>query len=130
MANSSKSSDSGGLWNTQGHAEQSLRLDQQRIDLEASNSLARNTCDWPVSRRNFVKGAGIAVGASVFLPGLHSSESIAEEAPSAQQISLSITINGERKELKVDARTSLLDLLRENLGLTGTKKGCDHGQCD
>jgi xanthine dehydrogenase YagT iron-sulfur-binding subunit len=38
-------------------------------------------------------------------------------------------INGERHELELDPRTSLLDLLREHLGLTGAKKGCDHGQC-
>ncbi len=39
------------------------------------------------------------------------------------------TINGERHHADADIRTSLLDLLREELGLTGTKKGCDHGQC-
>lgn len=39
------------------------------------------------------------------------------------------TINGERHEADPDIRTSLLDLLREHIGLTGTKKGCDHGQC-
>ncbi|MFW2851508.1 2Fe-2S iron-sulfur cluster-binding protein [Sphingomonas sp. TX0543] len=39
------------------------------------------------------------------------------------------TINGARYEADVDIRTSLLDLLREHLGLTGSKKGCDHGQC-
>jgi xanthine dehydrogenase YagT iron-sulfur-binding subunit len=39
------------------------------------------------------------------------------------------TINGERHEVEPDIRTSLLDLLREHLGLTGSKKGCDHGQC-
>lgn len=38
-------------------------------------------------------------------------------------------VNGERYELDVDHRVTLLDLLREHLGLTGTKKGCDHGQC-
>jgi xanthine dehydrogenase YagT iron-sulfur-binding subunit len=42
---------------------------------------------------------------------------------------LSITVNGEPHELVIDTRTSLLDLLRERLGLTGSKKGCDHGQC-
>jgi xanthine dehydrogenase YagT iron-sulfur-binding subunit len=42
---------------------------------------------------------------------------------------VSITINGEQHALTIDTRTSLLDLLRERLGLTGTKKGCDHGQC-
>jgi len=40
-----------------------------------------------------------------------------------------ITINGETREFEVDLRTSLLDLLRNHLTLTGTKKGCDHGQC-
>jgi len=40
-----------------------------------------------------------------------------------------ITVNGEAREVEVDVRTTLLDLLREHLGLTGAKKGCDHGQC-
>lgn len=40
-----------------------------------------------------------------------------------------ITVNGEVRELDVDPRTTLLDLLRERLKLTGAKKGCDHGQC-
>src|ERR1700758_5625955 len=42
---------------------------------------------------------------------------------------LTLRINGESRELSVDARVTLLDALRERLGLTGTKKGCDHGQC-
>ncbi len=40
-----------------------------------------------------------------------------------------VTVNGHDHRLAVDARTTLLDLLREHLALTGTKKGCDHGQC-
>jgi xanthine dehydrogenase YagT iron-sulfur-binding subunit len=40
-----------------------------------------------------------------------------------------ITVNGEPRRVEVDLRTTLLDLLREHLGLTGAKKGCDHGQC-
>jgi xanthine dehydrogenase YagT iron-sulfur-binding subunit len=40
-----------------------------------------------------------------------------------------ITVNGEAHEVEADIRTTLLDLLREHLGLTGAKKGCDHGQC-
>ena len=39
------------------------------------------------------------------------------------------TINGQQYDIEVDVRTSLLDLCREHLGLTGSKKGCDHGQC-
>jgi xanthine dehydrogenase YagT iron-sulfur-binding subunit len=40
-----------------------------------------------------------------------------------------LQVNGERHELDLDTRTTLLDLLRERLHLTGAKKGCDHGQC-
>lgn len=42
---------------------------------------------------------------------------------------LQLTINGARRRVCADIRTTLLDLLRERLGLTGTKKGCDHGLC-
>src|SRR5688572_7244413 len=42
---------------------------------------------------------------------------------------ISLTINGSRHTLEVESWTSLLDLLRERLALTGAKKGCDHGQC-
>jgi xanthine dehydrogenase YagT iron-sulfur-binding subunit len=42
---------------------------------------------------------------------------------------VTLTINGAEHELSVDVRTTLLDLLREHLELTGAKKGCDHGQC-
>ena len=44
-------------------------------------------------------------------------------------VPLSVTINKKDYTLNIDSRTTLLDLLRENLKLTGTKKGCDHGQC-
>ena len=42
---------------------------------------------------------------------------------------VAMTVNGERRTLTLDTRTTLLDALREHLKLTGTKKGCDHGQC-
>ena len=47
--------------------------------------------------------------------------------PSASKVSF--TVNGQIRALELDARTTLLDALRENLHLAGTKKGCDHGQC-
>ncbi len=43
--------------------------------------------------------------------------------------STTFSVNGESRTVEADVRTSLLDALRENLGLTGSKKGCDHGQC-
>ncbi len=42
---------------------------------------------------------------------------------------VSLTVNGQRRDLELDTRTSLLDAAREHLHLTGSKKGCDHGQC-
>jgi xanthine dehydrogenase YagT iron-sulfur-binding subunit len=46
-----------------------------------------------------------------------------------QPLALTLTVNGQDRRLALDVRTSLLDALREHIGLTGTKKGCDHGQC-
>jgi xanthine dehydrogenase YagT iron-sulfur-binding subunit len=84
-------------------------------------------CDWPVSRRDFVKGAGAVLGASTLAPSLL--EAATAAPPAASRSSLNLTINGAQKQMAIDPRTSLLDLLREDLKLTGTKKGCDHGQC-
>ena len=47
----------------------------------------------------------------------------------ARVVRVALRVNGQRREVEVDTRTSLLDLLRERLGLAGAKKGCDHGQC-
>ncbi|WP_419816556.1 aldehyde dehydrogenase iron-sulfur subunit PaoA [Glacieibacterium sp.] len=47
----------------------------------------------------------------------------------APTMNVALEVNGKRRELDVDTRTTLLDMLREHLQLTGTKKGCDHGQC-
>jgi xanthine dehydrogenase YagT iron-sulfur-binding subunit len=46
-----------------------------------------------------------------------------------EKLATSLSINGNFYNVEVDSRTSLLDFLRETLGLSGTKKGCDHGQC-
>jgi xanthine dehydrogenase YagT iron-sulfur-binding subunit len=51
------------------------------------------------------------------------------EVPVEVVVELQLRVNGEPRTLLVDTRLTLLDLLREELGLTGPKKGCDHGQC-
>src|SRR5436305_13555684 len=48
---------------------------------------------------------------------------------SKDAISVTLTVNGKTHDLRIDPRTTLLDCLREHLHLTGSKKGCDHGQC-
>ena len=50
-------------------------------------------------------------------------------ATAAASVSMTLTVNGTRHALTLDPRSTLLDLLRDRLDLTGTKKGCDHGQC-
>ena len=47
----------------------------------------------------------------------------------SSKVSVNLSVNGTRHELRLDSRSSLLDVLRERLALTGAKKGCDHGQC-
>jgi len=56
------------------------------------------------------------------------SDSAAAEPP-PQRLSVRLQVNGQAHALEVDTRTTLLDALRENLKMTGSKKGCDHGQC-
>jgi xanthine dehydrogenase YagT iron-sulfur-binding subunit len=90
-----------------------------------------NGLDWSISRRIFVKGAGAVTGAAMFEGTffLGIAEAQADVDAPIKTISVTLTINGEQKNLSIDPRTSLLDLLREDLKMTGTKKGCDHGQC-
>ncbi|OCX92067.1 MAG: (2Fe-2S)-binding protein [Pseudomonas sp. K35] len=52
-----------------------------------------------------------------------------QSSAAGQTCTISLELNGQRRELQVQPWTTLLDLLRDQLGLTGTKKGCDHGQC-
>ncbi|MFI9832839.1 2Fe-2S iron-sulfur cluster-binding protein [Streptomyces sp. NPDC051913] len=66
---------------------------------------------------------GLIAGASLIGP---EEATAAETSPSSR---VSLTVNGERHTITVDNRTSLLDLLREHLGLTGSKKGCNAGAC-
>jgi xanthine dehydrogenase YagT iron-sulfur-binding subunit len=51
------------------------------------------------------------------------------EATRLHRMEIELRVNGERRRIEVDTRASVLDVLREQLGLTGAKKGCDHGQC-
>src|SRR5438132_3602814 len=78
--------------------------------------------DFSMSRRTFMESM-VAGGVVAALPA---SAETAEAIAAAQT---TLTINGRRHELSLDPRVTLLDLLRERLDLTGTKKGCDHGQC-
>lgn len=80
-----------------------------------------------LSRRELL----ISSAATVVVTGTAASSAVAQPAGDDMKFTtpVAFTVNGERRELEVDNRTTLLDALREHLHLTGTKKGCDHGQC-
>ncbi|MFG2591351.1 (2Fe-2S)-binding protein [Streptomyces sp. NPDC048438] len=84
------------------------------------------------TRRTFIAtgtAAGTAVVAATVLGTDLLAQPEAAAAPSAPTSRLTVTVNGTRHTVTVDNRTSLLDLLREHLDLTGAKKGCDAGAC-
>ena len=93
---------------------------------------ATDMIDCKLSRRDFVKTVGYFTGAGALGLQLISVETIVECAPlefSASAHTVELTVNGLVHKLTMDTRVTLLDALREYLKLTGTKKGCDHGQC-
>jgi xanthine dehydrogenase YagT iron-sulfur-binding subunit len=87
------------------------------------------------SRRSFLQQAGLAGASAVTAPTGGLVSSVADAAPSGPAFSpegaqgFNLKINGKNHALKLEPRVTLLDCLRETVGLTGTKKGCDHGQC-
>jgi xanthine dehydrogenase YagT iron-sulfur-binding subunit len=88
----------------------------------------------PETRRQFLKQFTVTSAAMTLGPQLISisSANAAEKAAGASvenAVDVHLKINGKDHALKLDPRTTLLDCLRENLHLTGSKKGCDHGQC-
>ena len=93
-----------------------------------------------ITRRSFlvrVGAAGAAAGTSPFSPLALAAPAVVREndtQPGASETNtglmhVQLEVNGQTRELDIDPRTTLLDCLREHLHLTGTKKGCDHGQC-
>ena len=91
-----------------------------------------------LSRRSFLSGAG-AMGVATAAAGLATPLLAAAEAPATVAemaggplpgtIPIVLKVNGQTHALNVDPRATVLDTLRETMHLTGTKKGCDHGQC-
>jgi xanthine dehydrogenase YagT iron-sulfur-binding subunit len=85
--------------------------------------------NFPISRRGLITGGAVSVAAVTV-----GSQGVAQAAPAKAGQALpsarvSFEVNGKAHDLELDTRTTLLDALREHLRLTGTKKGCDHGQC-
>src|SRR5256885_15606142 len=86
--------------------------------------------DGKLTRRGFVKGAGIVGGAAALfgeVSGASGGGSGRTVGPEGAEIAL--VVNGEERKLHVEPRTTLVEALRDGMGLTGTKIGCDRGSC-
>jgi xanthine dehydrogenase YagT iron-sulfur-binding subunit len=81
------------------------------------------------NRRTFISGAAGAATVPLVAKAAGAAESTAAALDPSLPVDVTLQVNGITKSLNVDARTTLLDALREHIGLTGSKKGCDHGQC-
>jgi xanthine dehydrogenase YagT iron-sulfur-binding subunit len=84
-----------------------------------------------LGRRHFLAGTATSAVLPLAFAAVGPGEAAADTAPPTQVPSRSVAllVNGRTYRLILDNRTTLLDALREHLALTGTKKGCDHGQC-
>ena len=81
--------------------------------------------DGAISRRGVLMGSAATAAAA----GAAAGDAAVKAQPPVPVMDVRLTVNGKHESLALDPRTSLLDALREHLQLTGTKKGCDHGQC-
>jgi xanthine dehydrogenase YagT iron-sulfur-binding subunit len=83
-----------------------------------------------LSRREFLRDSAVVGGSAAVATRIGVKRAVAAPAdPAIQTLAVTLTVNGTEHRLALDSRTSLLDALRETLGLTGTKKGCDMGAC-
>ena len=93
----------------------------------------RKPSAFEMSRRNLLIGTAtsVAIGATSAKAQNSAPQPLAAAtaADAPAMATVSFNVNGEVRALELDTRTTLLDALREHLHLTGTKKGCDHGQC-
>jgi xanthine dehydrogenase YagT iron-sulfur-binding subunit len=112
--------------------------DQQKSQASKSNTEAEDAgARAGYTRRSFLaqlSATGVAASAVPILHSISAAQVETSPAPAAAQangspVDIVLRINGNEHRLKLEPRVTLLDALRENLNLFGTKKGCDHGQC-
>lgn len=120
---------------TEENQNQLLTEDEKILFEEILSEQASELSPFGEARREFLKQITLAGGGLLALQLFGGEELFARtiQEPAAVSIEnavkLSFNVNGVKKSLSVDSRMTLLDTLRERLQLTGSKKGCDHGQC-
>jgi xanthine dehydrogenase YagT iron-sulfur-binding subunit len=88
-----------------------------------------NAHDLELTRRQFLLTGSAAVAGAVVPLGAGAETVPDVPSTTVPPAKVSLRVNGQPRQLEVDTRTTLLDMLREHLHMTGTKKGCDQGQC-
>jgi xanthine dehydrogenase YagT iron-sulfur-binding subunit len=96
-------------------------MDKQESDSEF------NTIE--LTRREVIEAGTTALLLTTFPHAVFATGQVGDSQPAPHSVKVELEINGHSHVLMLDPRTTLLDALREHLGLTGSKKGCDHGQC-
>jgi len=108
------------------------KLPHEPDSKESAADTPPETASGRFTRRSFLSHIGAAGIVATAPPLLAAAPALAPQQhpeAAAGTLPLTLRVNGEAHTLNIDPRTTLLDCLRENLDLPGTKKGCDHGQC-
>src|SRR5580765_7344727 len=82
-----------------------------------------------ITRRRFLESTGAAIAVAPAAPGLMTAVVSAQSPRPPKTVSITLTVNDVRRRLDVDPRSTLAEVLRDQLDLTGTKIGCDRGEC-
>lgn len=99
------------------------------MDDHESNSGRGTPNPFEVTRRTVIETGTTALLLTTLPRAAVAAGSVDDQEASPLPVNVELLINGRRQSLALDPRTTLLDALREHLALTGSKKGCDHGQC-
>ena len=115
-------------------ADDSNKLEHEQSPADSGAAEEKQKLLGRVSRRSFLShlgAAGVAVTAKPLLAATPSAPAAAPDEVAAVPgaVPVTLNVNGKNYRLVIEPRVTLLDCLRENLQLAGTKKGCDHGQC-
>ena len=94
------------------------------------SSMSKSKPKKKISRRKFLKGTGAALAVATAAPKIEAQTPAAGVAADAVPRSMiRVTVNGTERRIEIEDRWTLVELLRDHLGLTGTKIGCDRGEC-
>jgi xanthine dehydrogenase YagT iron-sulfur-binding subunit len=99
------------------------------MDEQDPDTPANEQCAFEVTRRTVIESGATALLLTALPRGAFAAGMVDDDATPVPAATVELRINGHLHSLTLDPRTTLLDALREHLALTGSKKGCDHGQC-